>query len=588
MHRVEIIPCGEFVNESERKAAEHLKGRLKSGAAGQTWLLLSNVPSAVNDRAIPDEVDLIVIGPTGLFVIETKHWDRSYLKSHAITVEQEATKLNNKVRRIVGKLRRAAIDPGFVAGRFLLTNDSRAWDSNRPVVLGAEFFVLSEWKRLLQVEGVSIFDDATICRACEVIQPQARIALHGDMRHIVGIRNLERASGPSDRFHRIYRGEHVRSRDRVVLHLYDLSASDDPKADRIASREFDALQQLQRLACVPRLMDSFHDVPDYPGELRYFSLIDPGAPTVAQRTEDRRWGITERHQFAVRALRALAEIHASDGEGISFVHRQISPETLLVASDNQPVFTAFDLARISGTMTVSPAATVASPADWIAPEVRTQGLGIADQRSDVFALSATLRLLFGKLSDDDAVFAHEALAAGIADKPEQRPSLTALADNVEGKQQTAPARSALPSVRFWSEGLEVPFKQSRYRILSRLGTGSFGTTFKVAHIDGGQDVGTFAAKVVFDRESGARSLGAFCNARQHSKHPSLATIFEINSDWTENSFVALMDWVDGTPLSEWVGLVKLYAEELSETLQALVGRWIESLCLDFASAVPEA
>ena len=34
--------------------------------------------------------------------------------------------------------------------------------------------------------------------------------------------------------------------------------------------------------------------------------------------------------------------------------------------------------------------------------------------------------------------------------------------------------------------------------------------------------------------------------------------------------------------------VKLYAEELSETLQALVGRWIESLCLDFASAVPEA
>ena len=242
MHRIEIIPCGEFVNESERKAAEHLKTRLKSGTAGQTWLLLSNVPSAVNDRAIPDEVDLIAIGPTGLFVIETKHWDRSYLKNQAIAVEQEATKLNNKVRRIVGKLRRAGIDPGFVAGRFLLTNDSRAWDSNRPVVLGAEFFVLSEWKRLLQVEGATIFDEATIHRACEVIQPQARIALHGDVRHIAGIRNLERVSGASDRFHRIYRGEHVRSRDRVVLHLYDLSASDDPKADRVASREFDALQ----------------------------------------------------------------------------------------------------------------------------------------------------------------------------------------------------------------------------------------------------------------------------------------------------------------------------------------------------------
>ncbi len=133
--------------------------------------------------------------------------------------------------------------------------------------------------------------------------------------------------------------------------------------------------------------------------------------------------------------------------------------------------------------------------------------------------------------------------------------------------------------RYWSEGLEIPFKQSRYRIVSRLGSGSFGTTFKVDHIDSDdQVVGTFAAKVVFDPESGARSLGAFRNARQHSKHPSLATIFEINSDWTENSFVALMDWVDGTPLSEWVGLVELYAEELGETSPALLGRWIESLC----------
>ena len=165
MSKIEHIPCGEFVNESERKAVEHLKARLNSGAATQTWLLLSNVPSAVNDRAIPDEVDVIAIGPTGLFVIETKHWDRSYLKSHAVSVEQEAIKLNNKVRRIVGKLRRAGIDPGFVAGCFLLTNDSRARDSNRPVVLGAEFFVLSEWKRLLQGEGASVFATATIHRA---------------------------------------------------------------------------------------------------------------------------------------------------------------------------------------------------------------------------------------------------------------------------------------------------------------------------------------------------------------------------------------------------------------------------------------
>ena len=91
----------------------------------------------------------------------------------------------------------------------------------------------------------------------------------------------------------------------------------------------------------------FHDVP---GELRYFSLIDPSAPTVSQRCEDRRWAATERRQFAVRALRALAALHASDGDGISFVHRQISPATLLVASNNQPFFEPFVLRDNTATM----------------------------------------------------------------------------------------------------------------------------------------------------------------------------------------------------------------------------------------------
>lgn len=109
MSKIEHIPCGEFVHESERKAVEHCRTRLNSVAATQTWLLLSNVPSAVNDRAIPDEVDLIAIGPSGLFVIEIKHRDCSCLKSHSVAVEQEAIKLNNKVRRIV---------TGFSAGRF--------------------------------------------------------------------------------------------------------------------------------------------------------------------------------------------------------------------------------------------------------------------------------------------------------------------------------------------------------------------------------------------------------------------------------------------------------------------------------------
>ena len=61
------------------------------------------------------------------------------------------------------------------------------------------------------------------------------------------------------------------------------------------------------------------------------------------------------------------------------------------------------------------------------------------------------------------------------------------------------------------------------------------------------------------------------------KHPTLTTIFELDSETTENSFLALMDWTHGTPLSEWVGLVELYAADLAEMLRAWVGRGLARL-----------
>ena len=107
---------------------------------------------------------------------------------------------------------------------------------------------------------LATFSEATIQQACQVIQPLSKVALTGDIRRIADVRNLELQSPRADRFHRVYRGEHIRTRDKVILHLYDLSASDDARPDRLASREFEALQKLQHLACVPRLMDSFHEV----------------------------------------------------------------------------------------------------------------------------------------------------------------------------------------------------------------------------------------------------------------------------------------------------------------------------------------
>jgi len=108
---VHRIPCGEFANESERAAVERLKSDLAT-VSGE-WIILSNVPHSVTTQAVPDDVDLIVIGPSVLHFIEVKHWDASYVKSFGDTVTREANKLANNIRRIARKLTKSGIDAGF-------------------------------------------------------------------------------------------------------------------------------------------------------------------------------------------------------------------------------------------------------------------------------------------------------------------------------------------------------------------------------------------------------------------------------------------------------------------------------------------
>lgn len=65
--RADHIPCGEYVNESERIAVEHLRAKLRShDGPHKRWLVLSNVPHAVKDRAIPVDIDVNCIGPSRL------------------------------------------------------------------------------------------------------------------------------------------------------------------------------------------------------------------------------------------------------------------------------------------------------------------------------------------------------------------------------------------------------------------------------------------------------------------------------------------------------------------------------------------
>ncbi len=132
---------------------------------------------------------------------------------------------------------------------------------------------------------------------------------------------------------------------------------------------------------------------------------------------------------------------------------------------------------------------------------------------------------------------------------------------------SVPTPPAAPA-RFWTEGQTVSFHGRDYRLINRLGTGGVGTAFKVVEIDRPtkEDLGTYVAKVAHDGELGQSILKAYSLARSHlGRHPGLSIIFEVAKQWQENGFVALMTWVEGSPLAEFIGVFPLLTEDLQET-----------------------
>ncbi len=89
---VTSIPCAGFVNESERQAFEAVKQKLGSLPGSDEWIVLSNLSHSSSSRYQSDEIDMLVIGPQGLFVIEVKHWDRVWMRSRKDQVDGEADK----------------------------------------------------------------------------------------------------------------------------------------------------------------------------------------------------------------------------------------------------------------------------------------------------------------------------------------------------------------------------------------------------------------------------------------------------------------------------------------------------------------
>ena len=581
--KVETISCGPAVNESELKAIDQLKTRLIAEQGDGEWLLLTNLAFSTTHRRQSDEIDIVAIGPPGVRVVEVKHWTAAWVNRNAELVEREADRVTNKARKVGTTLRRMIPELGRVDGVFLVTQDAaKVKPLEGREVRGVRFHTLRTWQGALGLDASGYLTPSQVKRLGKVLYPKASVAIDGALRRLADYGNLELQTPADERFHRMYKGTHSTRRDSVLLHLYDLSAADQPNPEERARREFDALHRLQLYPWAPRIVDSFQEALGYAGEMGFFTVADPAAPSVEERTADGTWDAKARLAFARQAVEALMELHEA-GEGEEpMLHRNLTSGTILVRHDNTPILTGFQHARIPADVTV--AVSGSAEDEWddaVAPEIRQQGLGAADRQSDVYSLCASLSVLFAERDDDESLDASTVLDGGRADEPAKRTTLEELRDLLSDLLGEQPA-VVVPPARFWTEDQVVDFRDRKYRIVSRLGSGGVGTTFKVVEIDGatGGDRGAYVAKVVWDKVTGERVLPAYDLARPHlAASAGLSTIFERAAEWRDNGFVALMQWVEGEPLSELVGVLPILAEDLQEeSEEALALRWLLTVC----------
>lgn len=581
--KVTPISCGPAVNESERKAFERIKTGLISELGDGEWLLLTNLAFSTTHRRQSDEIDIVAIGPPGVRVIEVKHWNAAWVNRNAELVEREAERVTDKARKIGTTWRRTVSELDRVDGVFLVTQDAaKVKPLEGREVRGVRFHTLRTWQGALALDAPVSLSPSQIKMLGKALYPKASVAIDGALRRLAGYVNLTLQTPADERFHRIYRGTHSTRRDSVLLHLYDVSATDLSNPEDRARREFDALHRLQLQAWAPRIVDSFQEAPGYAGEMWFFTVADLAAPSVEQRAADDTWDTKARLAFARQAVEALSELHEAGGGEEPMLHRNLTPRTILVRHDNAPILTGFQYARIPEDVTV--AVSGGAEDEWdvaVAPEIRQQGLGAADRQSDVYSLCASLSVLFAERDDDESLEVSMALAEGSADDPAARTTLEKLRDSLSDLLGEPPTVVA-PPARFWSEDQIVKFRDRDYRIVSRLGSGGVGTTFKVVRIDDetGGDLGAYVAKVVSDEETGRRVLQAYNLAHSYlADSAALSTIFETAEGWRDNDFVALMQWIAGEPLSELAGVLPILAEDFHEgSGEALALRWLRTVC----------
>ena len=585
--RIVHIPCGAFVNASEERAYKDVDAYFRRIQSEQTVFVLTNLSHA-SSRAQPDEIDQVVLGPGGAVVIEVKHWDRSRLRNDW-DVDPNVELITHKAKYIAGRLRIIVPSLGYVPPAMIFTRDTQSLKRNGklPERPGIRFYGLKDLDLLLSRVSFGDLTTDALERMARSLAPRQLAMSSPAPKRLARFDDLKLLSQVDDRFARVFSGRDPASGDHVIIHCYDLSAAPGALAnpELFARREFDAVQKLQKSPYLPSLVDSWQAVPNYAGEMYFFTLAESGAVKLSEFANDPAWTVNDRLSFAARALRAVAELHAPAGaNGETVIHRNLTPDTIRVRADGAPLFAGWRWARLPFAQTIAPGPMHEVYDEFTAPEVRAQGLTAALAASDVYSLCKSfLTVAIGGGGAADAL--RSALALGLDEDPSLRGAPTEIAELIEeswtSANELATAATA-PAAKRWDEGYTFDWENHRYRVVSLLGHGGAGRTFKLEELDRdtSDPIGTYVGKVVLNAELGPASLQAYRKIRSIADHPCLASVLHTSAEWSADTLIALLRWRRGEPLDAWKGEeLSVLAEYVGESdVETMILRWAAELC----------
>ncbi|MBI5517533.1 MAG: protein kinase [Deltaproteobacteria bacterium] len=158
---------------------------------------------------------------------------------------------------------------------------------------------------------------------------------------------------------------------------------------------------------------------------------------------------------ALGGLDAAHHLTGPDGKPLNLVHRDVSPQNILVGSDGVARLTDFGIARADGVRSTTRAGALKGKAAFMAPEQLTNEP--LDHRADVFAMGVTLweaiglRRMFPERADLGSFTSvsrepYQALQGFVQDVPEALDAICATAVSPQPRNRFASAGAMLEAI----------------------------------------------------------------------------------------------------------------------------------------------